>query len=110
MNRPGPTQDDRTEALELEPANIVWRIIQGVLDDIIITGIALGLSWMIGVLPSLEQFKGADSISSLTQMVVAYLPLTARIGSIFIIYAAIKFIYYVAFVAATGQTPACYVL
>jgi uncharacterized RDD family membrane protein YckC len=110
MHRPGPKEDERTEPPGFEPANIIWRIIQGVLDDLIITGAALGLSWMLGILPSSEQFKSADSISSLTQMIIAYLPLTARIGSIFFIHAGIKFIYYVAFIAATGQTPACYLL
>src|SRR5260370_20013255 len=88
-----------TELGPLQAANIVWRILQGVIDDLIITIVDLGVSWAIGVLPSADQFRHADSLSSLTQLLTTYLPLTARLGSIFFIYAAIKFFYYVAFIA-----------
>ena len=100
-------------AQPLRPANILWRIFQGVIDDWLITAVALGLAWQAGVLPKLQFVEHNESQSGYAYVVETlkrYLPLTAQIGATLLIYAVIKFIYYVALVAWKGQTLACYLL
>jgi uncharacterized RDD family membrane protein YckC len=100
-------------AQPLRPANILWRISQGVIDDWLITAVALGLAWQGGVLPKLQFVEHNQSLSGYADVVEwlkRYLPLTAQIGATLVIYAVIKFIYYVSLVAWKGQTLACYLL
>jgi uncharacterized RDD family membrane protein YckC len=95
----------------LKPANIVWRIFQGLIDDLIVTFIALLVAWAAGVLPYKVELPDFNKgFSSVVEMAQRYLPLTAQLGATLFIYVAFKFIYYVVFVAWSGRTPACYML
>lgn len=95
----------------MRPANVVWRIFQGLIDDLIVTFIALLIAWGVGVLPYKVQLPDLNKgFSSVVEMAQHYLPLTAQLGATLFIYVAFKFIYYVVFVAWSGQTPACYML
>lgn len=97
--------------LPMQPANIVWRILQGVIDDLIVTFIALIIAWVVGALPDRTQWiDPRKDFSTVVEALMTYLPLTAQLGATLFIYAAFKFSYYVMFVAWNGQTLACFVL
>jgi uncharacterized RDD family membrane protein YckC len=103
--------DQRDIGEQLVPANIWWRILQGVLDDLVVTAVALFLAWELGLLPRKQQFIDAQELSaSIVALVQTYLPLTGRLGATLFLYATIKFVYYVFFVFYGGQTPACWLL
>ncbi|HLL73891.1 MAG TPA: RDD family protein [Pyrinomonadaceae bacterium] len=98
------------EGLDGRPANLFWRILQSVCDDLVITSFALTLAWALGVLPlpaeRLDVSGGPRAVAEAVSRAVT----PARAGATLLIYAAGKFVYYVAFVAWGGRTPACHLL
>lgn len=92
------------------PANILWRIMQGGVDDLIITAGALGLAWGLGVITVPANFIRLPRDLTFVEDVSNHLTLAARAGAVFAIYVAMKLAYYTAFVACGGKTPACYLL
>jgi uncharacterized RDD family membrane protein YckC len=90
------------------PANILWRILQGVLDDSLILIMTFLMAWWLGALPSAGDLEGfAPDEGVPVNALLRYWRMTAHVGAVLVIYAAIKFVYYTGFVAWDGRTPAC---
>ena len=110
-SRPHQGSDTALTCDDSTPANILWRVAHAVTDDAIVTGVALLVAWAAGVLPSPQDLLAPTGATrSLAESVRSYLCLALRVGAVVGIYAAIKFMYYVCFVAWGGQTPGCRLL
>ena len=94
------------------PAHILWRIAQGVIDDLIVTALAFGLAWGLGWLPAWENFRPppVHDAAGWARELSRYLPCLEQAGGILALYIVLKFTYYVLFVAHGGRTLACYLL
>lgn len=92
------------------PANILWRILQAVCDDLVITSFVLPLAWALGVLSLPAEWPDVSGGPRAFAEAAARAVTPAQVGATLLIYAAAKFVYYVAFVTWGGRTPACYLL